>query len=369
MLNGKFCTLACAVALGLSCSSASLASDSPFTRAYRDYQTSVQAGDVAEIESRAAAAYLLGQSIYAKDSLDLTNLALNWATALSGLSAQFPMTEDGKRHRSQAYRLYETALVVYVQHYGEQALELIDPLLGAGGSADEPKDAKRHLEHAIDIAERNDNSRLVADAKMAAFNTLSKTNLYTPKVRNYAFEAYDIYRQTLPENALVRVKATFIVGAIKFSQKQDNEAEALLLEVIKQFDVLDYTHPFALSAHAYLVELYERQDEREKSTRHCIAIGSMRPWSETQEQTPLFRVAPDYPMSYRKQHKNGWVQVDFTVDENGFVTNPVVIASQGGSLFERESLKTIKKWRYAPKFVDGKPSPAQTRTMLEYRID
>ncbi|MBP7665186.1 MAG: energy transducer TonB, partial [Shewanella sp.] len=297
------------------------------------------------------------------------NLAMNWAAAIEKQVAPYPFTENNLPKTAKANELYQLALANYKVHYGKEALELIDPLLGAAQTAVEAKDAKNDLLTAIAIAEKSDKNKLLADVKMAAFNRLSNTELYTKSVRSYAFDAYDIYKEILPENAIDRVKATYVVGAVEYAEKHDDKAIPLLLEVVKQFEALNFSHPYALSAHAYLVELYERQGKRDESTAHCIAIGKMRPWADAQEQQPIFRIVPDYPMSYVKQRKSGWVQLKFTVDENGFVKNPEILASKGGALFEKETLKMIDKWRYAPKFENGIAVEAQTTVQLDYTIN
>lgn len=60
-----------------------------------------------------------------------------------------------------------------------------------------------------------------------------------------------------------------------------------------------------------------------------------------------------------------------TIEQLGqidIVKDPVVIASEGGKLFTKESLKAIKRWRYAPKFVDGQPVAAEATVQLEYSL-
>ena len=237
---------------------------------------------------------------------------------------------------------------------------------------DKAKEIRTDLKLAqtnLEIAEKNANKKLLANIKMAAFARLSNTELYTAKVRDYAFEAYETYKEILPENALDRVKATYVVGAVEYAEKHDDKAIPLLLEVVKQFDALNFSHPYALSAHAYLVELYERQGKRDESTAHCIAIGKMRPWADTQEQQPLFRTVPKYPKSYLMQRKSGYVTLNFTVDEMGFVKNPEVLESKGGVLFEKSTLKMIEEWRYAHIFEHGKPVAAQTTVRIDYFTD
>ncbi|MCS6192470.1 energy transducer TonB [Shewanella baltica] len=369
MSHGKTLPIACLLALTLGTSLSVHASENSFAKAYSDYQAAVEKGDTANIEASAKAAYQLGEAQYAKDSIDLANLAINWAAAIEKQVAPYPFREKNLAQTAKANELYQLALANYNVHYGKEALELIDPLLGSAITESKAKVAKDYLQAAIDIAEKSDNKKLIADVKMAAFNRLSNTELYTKSIRNYAFDAYDIYKEILPENALDRVKATYVVGAVEYAEKHDDKAIPLLLEVVKQFDVLNYSHPYALSAHAYLVELYERQGKRDESTAHCIAIGKMRPWTDEQEQQPIFRINPKYPLPYAQQRKSGWVQLKFTVDEHGFVKNPEIIASKGGALFEKESIKTLDKWRYAPKFENGKAVEAQTSVQLDYTIN
>ncbi|AAN57017.1 energy transducer TonB [Shewanella oneidensis MR-1] len=369
MLYGKTLPLASLLAFTLSTSLPLNASENSFSQAYSDYQAAIKQGDNAKIEASAKRAFELGEAQYTKDSVDLANLAMNWAGVIEKQVAPYPFEEKNLPKTAKANELYQLALSNYKKHYGEHAAELIDPLLGAAETAPKLVLAKGLLDDTLKIAEKTKDKKLLADIKMAAFARLSNTELYTAKVRDYAFDAYETYKEILPENALDRVKATYVVGAVEYAEKHDDKAIPLLLEVVKQFDALNFSHPYALSAHAYLVELYERQGKRDESTAHCIAIGKMRPWADTQEQQPLFRTAPDYPMSYARQAKNGWVQLKFTVDEHGFVKNTEILASKGGALFEKESIEALNKWRYAPKFENGKAVEAQTSVQMDYTIN
>ncbi|MFG0457285.1 energy transducer TonB [Shewanella mangrovisoli] len=369
MLDGKMLPLASLFALALSTSLPLNASENTFSQAYSDYQAALKQGDDAQIEASAKRAFELGEAQYAKDSVDLANLAMNWAGALKTVAMPNLFEGDNAAKTAKAYELYQLALSNYKKHYGEHAAELIDPLLGAAETSPKLTVAKELFENAIEIAEKTANEKLLADVKIATFDRLTNTGLYTAQVRDYAFEAYETYKEILPENALDRVKATYVVGAVEYAEKHDDKAIPLLLEVVKQFEALKFSHPYALSAHAYLVELYERQGKREESTAHCIAIGKMRPWADTQEQQPLFRTTPKYPKSYLIQGKSGYVTLNFTVDEMGFVKKPEVLESKGGVLFEKSTLKMIEEWRYAPKFEHGKPVPAQTTVRIDYFTD
>ncbi|RTR37460.1 TonB family protein [Shewanella canadensis] len=347
-------------AITLSCLSLSSlgVSASEFSQSYTAYKQAVAEKNNELALKYAGEAYELGSVQFGPQSLDTATLALNYATAL-----------EEQDQKEQANSLYLLALSRYQSSYGEDALEVLDPLLGAAHTSSDPKTAKSQFEDAIDIASDAENRILHADTLSAAFATLSKTRLYNRKIRDYALDAYEIYKEELPQDSLTRVKAAYIAGSIHFVEKKNSRAIPLLNEVVKQFSALNYTHPYELKAHAFLVELYEREGESDKSTEHCIAIGSMRPWLDDQEQMPLYREQPKYPFSYVKRRKSGWAEVSFIVDEFGFVKEPKLLDSKGGSKFSDESIKALKQWRYAPKFVDGSPIAEQTRVRIDFTIE
>ncbi|MGS0677269.1 energy transducer TonB [Shewanella sp. 0m-4] len=346
---------------------------SEFSDAYSAYKVAVTAENQSEIELYALQSYELGKAKFGADSINSATLALNAGNALIANMPKQTFEEQvkaqPKKRQPQAYGLFEETLKIYSKHYGEEAIELIDPLLGLSDASSQ-KYAREFLDDALDIAEDSDDAMLIADTKMAYFERLVNSGYYTRKVRNYAFDAQEAYSELLPENAMKRVLTSFRVGNVRFAEKDYDEAEALFLGVITQFQKLDYNHPYELAAHAKLVQIYELDGESEKSTQHCIAIGNMKPWKEDIEPTPLFRKHPDYPLSYLKAGKSGNTNMSFTIDKMGFVKDVVVIESNGGSKFETESLIALKQWRYAPKFIEGEAVEAKgVKVKLEYYVE
>lgn len=83
-------------------------------------------------------------------------------------------------------------------------------------------------------------------------------------------------------------------------------------------------------------------------------IGPRSPPSDA-EATPVVRVAPVYPPREAEQGITGFVTVRFRVGSAGQVVNPEVIAADPPGRFERAALKAVRKWKYKPKVVDGRP--------------
>lgn len=67
----------------------------------------------------------------------------------------------------------------------------------------------------------------------------------------------------------------------------------------------------------------------------------------------LVRVAPRYPTRAIQQGIEGYVTLEFDIDEQGSVQNARVIESEPGSIFHRSALEAIAKFRFKPKVVDG----------------
>jgi len=84
---------------------------------------------------------------------------------------------------------------------------------------------------------------------------------------------------------------------------------------------------------------------------------------------PLVRVDPEYPPQARQRRLEGWVQVQFTISTAGSVKDAVVVKSSH-SLFERNAVQAVNKWKYQPQLRGGKPaeSPGQ-QVVLRFKME
>jgi protein TonB len=84
---------------------------------------------------------------------------------------------------------------------------------------------------------------------------------------------------------------------------------------------------------------------------------------------PLVRIEPQYPQQARQRGLEGWVQIQFTISTAGSVKDPVVVKSSN-SVFERNALQAVSKWKYQPQLKGGKPTetPGQ-QVVLRFRMD
>ena len=73
------------------------------------------------------------------------------------------------------------------------------------------------------------------------------------------------------------------------------------------------------------------------------------------EATPIVRINPKYPIQAARDGKEGWVKLSFTINEIGGVEDVKVIDAKPKRIFDKEAKRALRKWKYRPKVVDGKP--------------
>lgn len=86
---------------------------------------------------------------------------------------------------------------------------------------------------------------------------------------------------------------------------------------------------------------------------------------------PIVKVQPVYPRRALSRGMAGWVIVEFTVNAQGMVEDPIIIANCGmvqnarsegecedhpSSIFDSSAMKAALKFKYKPKVIDGVPT-------------
>ena len=127
---------------------------------------------------------------------------------------------------------------------------------------------------------------------------------------------------------------------------------------------------YELLTRTLLVQAFESVGKSDEATAHCLAIGARSANRTNQDYLPIYRTAPDYPRDRLVSKVNGHVDLAFTVDANGFVQNPRVIAFEGGESFQQAALDAVVNFRYAPRFNEGEPMVTENvTTRITFRIE
>ena len=84
--------------------------------------------------------------------------------------------------------------------------------------------------------------------------------------------------------------------------------------------------------------------------------------------TALKTVQPSYPARAEKNKIDGWVDVEFTVAEDGKVKDASVRAVSIPGVFEESALKAVSQWRYKPVLRDAKPVPVRSVIRVRFAL-
>jgi protein TonB len=66
-------------------------------------------------------------------------------------------------------------------------------------------------------------------------------------------------------------------------------------------------------------------------------------------------IQPAYPAVAASRGLEGFVDVEFDVTETGATTNVRILQAQPAKVFERETIKAVKRWKFSPVIRDGQP--------------
>lgn len=84
---------------------------------------------------------------------------------------------------------------------------------------------------------------------------------------------------------------------------------------------------------------------------------------------PIVRIEPQYPREALLDGISGWVEIEFTIEADGSVSDPKIIDSNPRRMFDRNAVRAIYKWKFKPRIVDGKAVARRATQRLEFNID
>lgn len=334
--------------VALDSAAAEPASDAhEFNQARQAYEESMARSRHAEAAAHANRMRALGEKLFPDDAKRIAPLYFS-----EGLALQ-------RQGSADAYPLLVQALAL-AQTVDDQAPMELFTIEGALALA-APTAGKllQHLRNALRWADRAGEQEAMA---VAQFKLHAGVRLGTAKGMRLIDDAARVFEQA----GDVEHHATAQLAIGKYYRGRGNVKKAVAqfqaaLATIGQdpSERKPFHRRLMLLAHSSLVEALEHIGDRESATKHCLAIGAVTPWGGVADYEPLLRHSPVYPYEALARGEEGAVILQFTVDEQGFVREPVALETIGPGSFERHALEAVRSYRYAPRFVDGKPVPVK----------
>jgi TonB family protein len=80
------------------------------------------------------------------------------------------------------------------------------------------------------------------------------------------------------------------------------------------------------------------------------------------------RVAPQYPTRAAQDGLEGYVLLDYLVTDTGRVIDVKITESQPSRVFDRVARDAVRRWKYLPQTVDGKPVEVRMNTRIDFKL-
>lgn len=335
-----------------------------FLAAYAEYQALLEADDAERLAAAAGKAYELGLAILPADDRSLPALAVNYGSALIDAG-----DDDA------AVAVLTEAIDHYEEAYGADAVELVPVYMALGNTTGEVFDAdrqRRYYRRALKLAASHYGPR---SAEYGYYSLQAGIGLMNESqsadARRFLEEGHEILLETQGAEDPTTGIAAFHLGRYHVARRNYRKAEGFLVAALQTFEDPERpTSKLEVGAHAWLVSIYQELGVPQQATPHCQAIGRMTPFSENQDYQPLFRRAPRYPAGALQRGRQGFADVRFTVDDQGFVRDAEIIAYEGDAAFKAAALDAVADFRYAPRFVNGEPvATAGIETRISFTIN
>ncbi len=84
---------------------------------------------------------------------------------------------------------------------------------------------------------------------------------------------------------------------------------------------------------------------------------------------PIVRINPQYPRDALMAGTEGFVEIEFTILEDGTVSNAGVINARPRRIFNRAALRAIYRWKFKPRIIDGVPVQRRARQTIEFNME
>jgi tetratricopeptide (TPR) repeat protein len=316
-----------------------------FDQAYKDYGLHITANNIADALDAAKNAHRLGTKVFGKKSVNVANLASNYAELLNS-------TEDYKKAR----KVLKGQVAILETRYGDTATELVKPLIESGRAWIGTKDAQEGLdyfERAAKLSNGYTNKLLEAQKNLDIVTILLRRG-QGASIKPFVDKAYNIYTVEVAPNDFRLGLMSYHKSIIAARENISNEAIEYLRGALTAFKVPagESIGDLERTVRTRLIAAYENTSQRDAATEHCLVLAANQEFSPTAPS--IFRKEAVFSDAVMEQKLSGSVQLTFTIDEQGYAVDPTILASDDQQLNE-PALTMIKGSRYLPRFVDGQP--------------
>lgn len=319
---------------------------SEFNSAVKQFQQFSQRGDWKKSEPHARQAYEIGLSLFSEDTQKTATLAHNYGFTLLQLN-----------RRDKANQILQEALSLHEQAYGPKGDELVPVLIDLASSLTRAKDLReknRVLQRAMQITELAHGKQSAIWGQRAVEVGVKLQDKVNLKASHKLIEqGYETLLKALGPDSDHVDYAAFQLGKTELALGKNKAAIQYLESALQGSLKKQAPEPeFELAVRELLAKALILTGKGDEAASHIMTVVE----HSSNRTRPNPKLLVEYPLrGPAKADKDGYVIVNFSVNEQGLVSDAKVVERDGPPQLAKAALRTIQEFRYIPAVAEGKP--------------
>ncbi|MHB1896495.1 MAG: energy transducer TonB [Metallibacterium sp.] len=237
------------------------------------------------------------------------------------------------------------------------------------------------FEYYLAVLHKSPNNRAAQDALRETFPYGAQTVDQTINQGNYA-EAQreiDLLAKADPTNYTLTILRSKLDAAHKMAtqQQQAKKTAALAQAATAAAAAAQKQQQEQAAAAAALKQQREqaavaRQQQEQQAaaaaTAQKAAVVKAPAQTENRNAQVVRLVPAKYPLQAARNGEQGWVDVAFTVNPDGSVSNAHVTDAEPRRVFDRAAIDAVSRWQFKPALINGKPTAVVVKRRIEFKL-
>ncbi|GLQ49288.1 energy transducer TonB [Dyella flava] len=116
----------------------------------------------------------------------------------------------------------------------------------------------------------------------------------------------------------------------------------------------------------------EEQEAKAKeaatTTETASATNAAPAGGETRDAIPISTIRPRYPATALRNSQEGWVDVQYTVNVDGSVSDITVVSAEPRHVFDGAAMDALRRAKFSPALRDGEAIASQQQKRIEFKL-
>ena len=124
----------------------------------------------------------------------------------------------------------------------------------------------------------------------------------------------------------------------------------------------------ALAAQQQKAQQEAAQPAAAKANNQVATAPASAGGGETRDAIPISTIRPRYPATALRNNQEGWVDVQYTVNVDGSVSNITVVSAEPRHVFDNAAIDALRRAKFSPAMRDGAAIASQQQKRIEFKL-